>query len=147
MANSGGPLDIKLGGQNGRLLHWPKCCCVSTKTKLWKSLLRPDIYFPSLVCPLAHHNFPFLATAHDCKITGLSVADHVDSWWRMQSSKTAHLCSQSVLECVILQPSDEETSKTSPGSKTVSTDNKNSSESRHPSKKVCFAAAVLWLLH
>ena len=59
---------IKLGGQNGRLLHWPKCCCVSTKTKLWKSLLRPDIYFPSLVCPLAHHNFPFLATAHDCKL-------------------------------------------------------------------------------
>ena len=38
--NSGGHWTIKLGSQNGRLLYKPKCSCVSTKTKLWKLLLR-----------------------------------------------------------------------------------------------------------
>ena len=40
---------IKLGRQNGRLLQWPKCSCVSTKTKLWKIFLRPVICIPSLI--------------------------------------------------------------------------------------------------
>ena len=38
-----GHWTIKLGRQNGRLLHWPKCSCVSTKTKLWKLLLQPTV--------------------------------------------------------------------------------------------------------
>ena len=40
---------IKLGRQNGRLLHWPKCSCVSTKNKLWKLLLQPAVCTPSLL--------------------------------------------------------------------------------------------------
>ena len=34
---------IKLGRQNGRLLHWRKCSCVSTKTKHWKLLLQTAV--------------------------------------------------------------------------------------------------------
>ena len=34
-----GHWTIKLARQNGRLLHWPKSSCLSTKTKLWKLLL------------------------------------------------------------------------------------------------------------
>ena len=36
-----GHWTIKLGRQNGKLLHWPKCSSVSTKTTLWKLLLGP----------------------------------------------------------------------------------------------------------
>ena len=50
MKNRGRPLGmIKLGRQNGRLLHWPKCSRLSKKTKLWKLLLRPAVCVPSLI--------------------------------------------------------------------------------------------------
>ena len=51
-----GHWTIKLGRQNGRLLHWPKCSCVSTKTKLWKLLLRPAICGSKFDCPVAGQN-------------------------------------------------------------------------------------------
>ena len=63
--NSGGPLDR----QNGRLLHWPKCSCMSMKTKLWKLLLRPAVCMPSLIVQWPA-KVSFLATVHDCE-TGL----------------------------------------------------------------------------
>ena len=51
-----GHWTIKLGRQNGRLLHWPKCSCVRTKTKLWKLLLRPcpRCLFAKFDCPVCH---------------------------------------------------------------------------------------------
>ena len=66
-----GRWTIKPGRQNGRLLHWPKCSCVSTKTKLWKLLLRPvRRLYAKFDCPLARQNFSLLHTAPDCE-TGL----------------------------------------------------------------------------
>ena len=40
---------IRLSRQNGRQLHWPKCSCVSMKTKVWKLLLQPAVCTPSLI--------------------------------------------------------------------------------------------------
>ena len=47
--HSGRLLTIIHGRQNGRLFHWPKCSCMSTKTKLWKLLLRRAVCLPSLI--------------------------------------------------------------------------------------------------
>ena len=44
-----GHWTIRLGRQSGRLLHWPECSCVSTKTKLWKLLLRSSVCMPRLI--------------------------------------------------------------------------------------------------
>ena len=44
-----GHWTIKVGRQNGGLFHWPKCSCVSTKTKHWKLLLLPAICMRSLI--------------------------------------------------------------------------------------------------
>ena len=44
-----GHWKVKLSRQNGRLLHWPKCSCMSTETKLWKLLLQPAVCMPYIV--------------------------------------------------------------------------------------------------
>ena len=62
---------IKLGKQNGRLFHWPKRSCVSTKTKHWKLLLARQLFVRQVDCAVARQNFSLIATAHDCE-TGLS---------------------------------------------------------------------------
>ena len=54
-----GHWTIKLGRQKGRLLHWPKCSCVSTKTKLWKLLLRPAVCIPSLIVQWPARSYHF----------------------------------------------------------------------------------------
>ena len=41
--------------------------CVSTKTKLWKLLVRSVVCKPSLIIQWPARIFPLLATAHDCE--------------------------------------------------------------------------------
>ena len=48
-----------------RLFHWPKCSCVSTKTKLWKLLLRPVVCIPNLIVQVRQNCS--LAIAHECE--------------------------------------------------------------------------------
>ena len=59
-----GHWTIELGRQNGRLLHWPKCSCVRTKTKL----LEASVASAKFDCPVACQNSSLLATAHACQI-------------------------------------------------------------------------------
>ena len=63
---------FKLGRQN-RLLHWPKCSCMSVKIKRWK-LFTTSCLYAKFNCPVACQNCSLLATAHDCD-TGLSSID------------------------------------------------------------------------
>ena len=44
-----GHWTLIVGRQNARLLHWPKCSCVSRKIKLWKLLLRPAVCMSSFI--------------------------------------------------------------------------------------------------
>ena len=48
---------------------------MSTKTKLWKLLLRTAVCMPSLDRPVALEDFSFLTTAHDCGM-------HIFQTWR-----------------------------------------------------------------
>ena len=54
-----GHWPLLFGRQNARLLHWPKCSCVSTKTKLWKFLLRSAVFMPSLLSSGSPEYFTF----------------------------------------------------------------------------------------
>ena len=65
-----GHWTIQLSRQNGRLFHWPKCSCMSTKTKRWKLLLQPDVCMSSLIVQWPARVFLLFATAHDSE-TGL----------------------------------------------------------------------------
>ena len=69
MKYSDGPLDnqTKLGRQNGRLLHWPKCSYVSTKKQTLEDFVAVSRSYAKFDCPVARQNFPLLATAHDCE--------------------------------------------------------------------------------
>ena len=73
--------------QNGRLLDWPKCSCVSTEIKFWKLSLRQAIctVYAKIDCPVACQNFSLLATAHDCE-TGLHVS--VNTRYYIQNTAT-----------------------------------------------------------
>ena len=46
-----GHWTIRLSRQHGRLLHWPKCSCVSTKTGLCKAFVVGShfVSMPSLI--------------------------------------------------------------------------------------------------
>ena len=65
---------IKLGRQNGRLLHWRNCSCVSTNTKHWKLLLASQPFVRQVDCAVARQNFSLIATAHDCETVFLNGA-------------------------------------------------------------------------
>ena len=51
---------IRFSRQNGRLPHWPKCSCVSTKTKRWELLLRAAVCMPSLIIHLPARPEPWV---------------------------------------------------------------------------------------
>ena len=60
------------------MFHWPKCSCVSTKTKLLEAFVA--LVWPAVCCPVVRQNCSLLATAHDCA-TGLSKLLKKSSDW------------------------------------------------------------------
>ena len=67
---SGGPLDNQTWHKNGWLQQkLPKFGFYTDTTALWP-MEQSSILFAKSDCPVAHQNFSFLATAHDCE-TGL----------------------------------------------------------------------------
>ena len=60
-----GHWTIKLGRQNGRLLHWRKSSCVSTKTL--KAIVAASRSYIKYECAVVQQNFSLIATAHDCE--------------------------------------------------------------------------------
>ena len=58
---------IKLGRQNGRLLHWPKCSCVSTKKQTLEAFVAVSFLYAKFDCLVAHQKCSLVATAYDCE--------------------------------------------------------------------------------
>ena len=54
---------IKLGRQNGRLLHWPKCSYVKYKKRTLEAFVVASHLYAKFDYAVAHYNFSLLATA------------------------------------------------------------------------------------
>ena len=85
---------VQLGRQDGRLLHWPQCSCVSMKTKLWKLLLWPVVCMPSLIVqwPARMFTFSYCAWLWNWLFA---------SFWNVQSSNNLKRCIDRIYFCYI----------------------------------------------
>ena len=62
-----GHWTVKLGGQNGRLLHWTHNS-YECENQILEAFLMASHLYAKFDCPEAHQNCSMLATVHDCEI-------------------------------------------------------------------------------
>ena len=89
-----GHWTVTLGRQNGRLLHWLKCSCVSRKTLTLEAFVVASHLYTKSDCPVARYNCSRLATAHDCD-TGLYIRRSVSlgrNWGEFQTEAESITC-------------------------------------------------------